>query len=59
MICIQDMTFTYNEDLTAAGTVPADLNGKKALAGTINLDFANDLCDQSGLDIYTALLEVQ
>ena len=36
-----------------------DLNGKKALAGTINLDFANDLCDQSGLDIYTALLEVQ
>ena len=45
--------------------VPAEVyltnnaNGKQALAGTINLDFANDLCDQSGLDIYTALLEVQ
>ena len=36
-----------------------ELNGKQALAGTVNLDFANDLCDQSGLDIYTALLEVQ
>lgn len=27
----KDMTFTYNEDLTKTGIVPADLNGKKAL----------------------------
>ena len=57
-----DIELFYPE---ASTYVPAEVyltnnaNGKQALAGTINLDFANDLCDQSGLDIYTALLEVQ
>jgi hypothetical protein len=57
-----DIELSFGE---ASTYVPADVyltnnaNGKQALAGTINLDFANDLCDQSGLDIYTALLEVQ
>lgn len=34
-------------------------NGKQAFAGILNLDFANGLCDQSGIDFYSAMDAVQ
>ncbi|HOC34287.1 MAG TPA: hypothetical protein PLH98_10375 [Ruminococcus flavefaciens] len=34
-------------------------NGKQAFAGILNLDFANGLCDQSGIELYSAIDAVQ
>ena len=57
-----DVELVYHE---ASTYVPADVylkntaNGKQAFAGILNLDFANGLCDQSGINFYSAMDAVQ
>ena len=57
-----DVELSYPE---ASTYVAADVylkntaNGKQAFAGILNLDFANGLCDQSGINFYSAMDAVQ
>lgn len=57
-----DVVLVYPE---ASTYVAADVylkntaNGKQAFAGILNLDFANGLCDQSGINFYSAMDAVQ